>query len=261
MDKIILTPHKNFLEPLKPDNIPGLISFWNFKKSGEEFIAEQGQPYCLHSQSGYLYIVKDAAAGPGGTALQLEEGQWLSLPRNECPDLNIHGKDGHLTLIAWLKRKKTKTRHCEFIAGQWNETNKGRQYGLFINISVWGSEDRVFGHLSRNGGPTPGYRYCMDGAMGANKVPYEEWVMIAMSYDGHAGYAWFNGNFDAYPGTNPYLMPGGLHDSGTYGSDFTVGGVDRSGETGNFFKGYIAGLAVYNRVLTAAEMLALYRCK
>jgi len=253
------TPEESFRVPLEPKDIPGLVSFWNFNRSGERFIAEQGQPYGLQSRSGPLEVVEDPDASFGGTALQLKEGQWLSIPRRECPDLDIHGRDGHLTLIAWIKRERTRKRQCEFIAGQWNETNRGRQYGLFLNIRVWGAEDRVFGHLSHVGGPTPGYKYCMDGCMGATDVAFDQWSVVAMSYDGQAGSAWHNGILDLCPRLNPYSMAGGLHNSGPSGSDFTVGGVDRSGEIGNFFCGRLAALAVYRRALTPAEMFAICR--
>ena len=249
-------PNQNLIVPFEPQDIPGLVSFWNFEKSGTHFVAQQGEPYCLRSQTGRLDVIEDPTCY-GGAALQLQEGQWLSIPRKECPRLNIHGKDGNLTVVAWINRSKTPESHCEFIAGQWNETNKDRQYGLFINISVWGANDRIFGHLSNVGGPSPGYRYCMDGPMGATNIACDQWIVAGMSYDGQAGYAWLNGGLDAGSGLNPYWMAGGLHDGGQSGSDFTVGGVDRSGEIGNFFCGRIAALAVYARALTPAEMFVL----
>lgn len=259
MSSIELVPREEFGIALEPREVPGLVAFWNFSQSGTAFVASQGEPYCLQSRVGPLEVVQDPGASFGGRALRLREGQWLSIPRQECPKLDIHGQSGHLTLIAWLKRERTRARQCEFIAGQWNETNRGRQYGLFLNISVWGIEDRAFGHLSNTGGPTPGYRYCMDGCMGATPVPYDEWVVVAMSYDGQNGQVWFNGLPDVCPGVNPYGLAGGLHDSGPQGSDFTVGGVDRKGEMGNFFCGSLAALAFYNRALTLAEMVAIRR--
>ena len=257
MNNAKLTPRQDYRIALEPKDIPGLVSFWNFNQSGERFIASQGQPYCLQSRVGQLEVVQEQGASFGGTALQLREGQWLSIPRQDCPGLDIHGKDGQLTLIAWIKRGRTQNPQCEFVAGQWNETNLGRQYGLFLNIGVWGVEDRVFGHLSNIGGPTPGYKYCMDGCMGATEVIHDQWAVVAMSYDGQAGYAWLNGRLDVCLGVNPYHMAGGLHDSGPRGSDFTVGAVHRSGEMGNFFCGSLAALAFYNRALTSAEMFAL----
>jgi len=250
-------PEKEFMISTKPEDIPNLVSFWNFSESHEQFVAKQGEPYVLQSQTGTLDVVEDVEAPFGGKALLLKEGQWLSIPRQDCPGLDIHGKEGNLTVIAWIKRGQRSWNECEFIAGQWNETNRGRQYGLFLNIPVWGKDDRICGHLSNVGGPTPGYKNCMDGPMGETEICRDAWSVVAMSYDGQAGYAWLNGTVDARPGLNPYPMAGGIHDGGLNGSDFTVGSAHRLGVMGNFFCGHIAGLAVYNRALMASEMFAL----
>ena len=50
---------------------------------------------------------------------------------------------------------------------------------------------------------------------------------------------------------NPYYFP---DDIGDNGSDFTVGAVFVNKRIGNFFKGEIGGLAVYDRALTADEV-------
>ena len=247
----------NYLTLTRPAEIPGLVAFWDFTESGHEFPASQGLPYTLVSRAGLLRAVDDPAAPLGGKALDLEEGQWLNIPRSKCPGLDFHGPAGNFTVLAWIHRGRTAKPQCEFIAGMWNESQKGRQYGLFLNIGVWQQHDQVCGHLSSVGGPTPGYKYCMDGPVGSTPVPHGEWSVAGMSYDGISGYAWLNGNLDIRPGLNPYSIAGGLFDGGESGSDFTVGAVDRSGETGNFFTGKIAGLAVYRRALTPAEIFAL----
>jgi len=242
-----------------PSELPRLVSFWEFKKSSDRFVSRMGEPYTLYSRVGYLEVKSDEKAPFSGSYLDLEEGQWLSIPRHECPALDIHGKDGQLTVAAWIRRRKKSNNQCEFIAGQWNESNKGRQYGLFLNISVWQQHDQICGHLSHVGGPTPGYKYCIDGPVGSTKIDRENWHCIAMSYDGYNGYVWLDGQLDSRSGLNPYSLAGGLHDGGPEGSDFTLGAVDRSGEIGNFFTGYIGGLAVYNRALSPAEIFALSR--
>lgn len=175
--------------PFEPQDIYGLVSFWNFDSASDTFTATQGEPYTLRSHSGVLLRVDDPKAPLGGSAIRIDEGQWLDIPRTECPRLDIHGPTAHLCVIAWIRRDHTQVSQCEFIAGQWNETNLGRQYGLFLNIRVWELGDRICGHISNTGGPTPGYRYCADGAMGATTIPYGEWSVIGMSYDGQAGYA------------------------------------------------------------------------
>ncbi len=250
-----VNPH--FILPFEPEAIPHLVAFWNFTKSGERFTAQQGSAYTLVSQSGSLPIVDSPGAPLGGKALHIQEGTWLRCPRAECPKLDIHGPEGQLTVLAWIRREQKSNRECEFIAGQWNESNLGRQYGLFLNISVWQQHDQICGHLSNVGGPTPGYKYCIDGPVGSTPVPNDEWSVVAMSYDGQSGYAWLNGQLDTRPGLNPYSMAGGLHDGGRDGSDFTVGAVHRNGSIGNFFTGQIAGLAVYSRALTPAEIFFL----
>lgn len=249
--------HPNHLKGIYPEDIAGLISFWLFDEDGTRFKAVAGRPYTLHSQAGMLAAEEDQGAPFPGKALRFNEGDWLSCPRNECPELDIHGPGGQLTVIAWIKRARTTFDQCEFIAGQWNETNCGRQYGLFLNISVWQQNHQVCGHLSNVGGATPGYKYCIDGPVGSTPVPWDEWAVVAMSYDGIQGYAWLNGALDLRPGLNPYSIAGGLHDGGPQGSDFTVGAVNRSGQIGNFFTGHIAGLAVYSRALTPAEVYIL----
>jgi len=245
-----------------PQIFPGLVSFWDFKArhpDGTWPATGGANRYALIEQAGPMTTIEDAKAPLGGHPLRVPEGKWLAIPRAQCPALDIHGKDGHLTLVAWIKRGQTLRPTCEFIAGQWNETHGGRQYGLFLNIRTWGGTDQICGHLSTTGGPTPGFKYCYDGPIGGTAIDREHWHCVAMSYDGQHGYAWLDGFLDVQPRINPYLLPGGLHDGGPNGSDFTVGAVHRAGEMGNFFTGLIAGLALYNRCLSPAEIWALSR--
>ena len=252
-------PNETFRIRCQPGDIPDLVAFWDMQGRGQRRPATAGEPYTLHEMAGTIERVSAPDAPFGAFAAQIEEGQYFAIPRDECPHLNINGPDGHLTVIGWIQRQRTAEHHCEFIAGQWNETGSSRQYGLFLNIGVWGGEHEICGHVSHCGGPTPGYRYCMDGAIGATPVPWDEWSLVAMTYDGTHAAVWLDGELDRRDGINPYPMAGGLYDGGITGSDFTVGGVDRSGEMGNWFTGLLGGLAVYDRALTPAEMWAV--CK
>lgn len=245
----------------RPDEIPGLSCFWDFPADSDRFPAAQGAPCVLESQSGMLTVRREPDAPFGGSFLALEEGQWLRIPRAKAEALDYGGPRSAHTLVAWIERGRKSNRECEFVAGMWNETQRGRQYGLFLNISVWRQHDQVCGHLSSTGGPTPGFRYCVDGPVGATPVPEKTWTVVAMSYDGLNGYAWLDGALDVRPGLNPYPLAGGLFSGGDDGSDFTVGAVDRGGSIGNFFTGKIAGLAAYHRALTPGEIFALSRLK
>ena len=244
------------VDGFSPKTIPGLISYWNFSESGESFSAAEGEDYVLKSQTGTLAVVEEPKA-LGGRALVLEGDAWLNIKRNLCPKLDIHGPDGQMSIVTWVKRGQKENNECEFLAGQWNESHFSRQYGLFLNIRIWGQSQKVTGHLSHVGGPTPGYPYCIDGPAGSRDIPRDEWYCVGMSYDGTNGFVWVDGVLDSRPGLNSYSMAGGLHDGGINGSDFTVGAVDRSGVIGNFFHGHMAGLAIYDRALTPAEFSAL----
>ncbi|MDD4922707.1 MAG: LamG domain-containing protein, partial [Bacteroidales bacterium] len=176
------------------------------------------------------------------------------ISRAKCPVLNIHGKEAQVTVAAWVKRKKKNFNQCEAVAGIWNETSRRRQYCLFLNLGIWNSGQQVGGHISGVGGPTTGYKYCMDAAIGQTIVPYGEWQFIALTYDGKQICAYLNGVLDSREKLNPYSYDLGIYDSGENGADFTVGAVDRSGEMGNFFVGRIGGLAIYNRALNVDEI-------
>jgi len=246
-----------------PLSIAGLICFWNFQEpAGQPRVAQGPHGYALVEQNGPIERVDD---GPFDGAARLKPGQFFNIARADCPALDIHGADAQVSLIVWLRRAKG-GRGCEAVAGMWNEY-KRRQYCLFLNLGIWDSSQQVGAHVSSIGGATPGYKYCMDAAIGETKVPFESWQCCAMSYDGTFAKAWLNGRLDERGDRNPYRYEGGLFDPGEHGADFTVGAVSRPNnvdkqqagveDIGNQYHGDLAGLAVYNRALTDAEMLAL----
>lgn len=142
------------------------------------------------------------------------------------------------------------------IAGVWDETRKKRQYCLFLNAPRGTRADemvryplanRIHGHVSAIGGPTPGNAFCITYSSGATEIPLREWRCLAMTYDGKASRVYVDGRLDAMEQYNPFPYPDGLFKGGPDGADFTVGAVHRSNEWGNFFGGKIGGLAVFRR--------------
>lgn len=237
---------------------PDLVALWDFQEpAGEPRISKGPVPYRLVEQAGPVQRVEEGVLGP--YSAYLAEGQWLSISRAQCPLLNIHGPQAQVTVAAWIKRGATATDHCEAVAGMWDETRRKRQYCLFLNLRIWDSKDQVCGHVSAVGGPTPGYRYCMDASIGSTPVPVDRWQFVAFTYDGEYAKSYLNGRLDERPGRNPYRYDGGIFDGGADGSDFTVGGVSRSGEMGNWYTGLIGGLAVFRRALSGAEIEQLHR--
>ncbi len=239
-----------------PVDVPALVCHWQFQEPpGEDRVAAGPCPYRLHEQAGPIERVEGGVFGP--YALRLREGQWLNLPRAECPALNFHGPRSQVTVVAWLKRHRTKGNHCEAVAGMWNETRRLRQYCLFLNLGIWRSANQVCAHVSSVGGPTPGYKYCMDAAIGLTPVTLDTWHCVAISYDGTLARAYLDGRLDSRGDRNPYRYEGGLFDGGADGADFTVGAVHRSNEMGNYFAGVLGGLAVWERALRDEEIARL----
>lgn len=241
-------------EGVKPDKIDNLVCFWDFsEKAGKKRISKSGShQYKLKEGKNRIEKSKDGIFGK--FSAEIKEGDWFYIPRNECSALNINGKNAQVTVVAWVKRDKKEFSQCEAIAGIWNETNKKRQYCLFLDLRIWKSSQQVGGHISGTGGPSEGYKYCMDASIGQTPVPRDEWQCIAFTYDGKQVCSYLNGKLDERDGRNPFFYDLGLHDGGEDGSDFTVGAVDRSGEMGNFFVGKIGGLAIYDRALSTEEM-------
>ncbi|WNR44058.1 LamG domain-containing protein [Paenibacillus roseipurpureus] len=236
---------------------PQLVAFWDFQEEpGQERVSQGPKAHALQEGAGEVARDEDGVFGP--YSARLDEGKWFFIPRMACPELNIAGPQAQVTIAAWVKRGQKSNTQCEFVAGMWNETNKKRQYGLFLNLYIWESSEQVCGHVSSIGGPTPGHRWCMDASIGSHAVPRGEWQFVAFTYDGEYARSYLNGILDEREGRNPYPYPGGLYDGGEDGADFTVGAVDRLHEIGNYFVGSFGGLAIYNKALSANELSELY---
>ncbi len=233
-----------------------LVCYWDFNAQ-DPYLSKGNNAYRLTEGNGDMIIHDEGALS--GSSVNIKEGQYLYIKRNECPQLNINGPQAQVSILAWIKRQPKSHVQCEAIAGMWNETDKLRQYCLFLNLRLHDSADQVCGHISGVGGPTPGQKWCIDASIGAQPVDYEKWNFVAFTYDGTKITSYLNGLPDLRAETNPYIYQEGVFDGGINGSDFTVGAVHRLGEMGNYFVGQLAGLAIYNQALSADEIWNIHR--
>jgi hypothetical protein len=251
---------------------PDLVCFWDLQEAGGDRVGRGPNRYRLREHGGRV----ERAEPPGGAVFGRyaarfaggwRDGGMLLARRAECPGLDIHGPRAQVSVVAWVLRDPTppdRAWQCQAVAGMWNEHSR-RQYCLFLNLRIHESAEQVGAHVSAVGGPTPGFKYCMDAAIGATPVPAGRWQCAAISYDGEAARAYLNGRLDERGDRNPYRYAGGIFDGGPGGADFTVGAVTRPEKVtedkrehgsivGNRFAGLLGGLAVFRRALTAAEM-------
>lgn len=245
---------------------PGLLCFWNFQEpAGPDFRALGAYEYELSVQDGPVTREDSGIFGPQSLRLG-QTPAWLSAPRDGVPALDLQGPGASLTLLAWLRRHPGPP-GCQAVAGMWNEHGL-RQYCLFLNLGIWDSAEQVGAHFSATGGATPGYKYCMEAAIGATAVDFTGWHCAAITYEAETATAWLDGQLDSRPGRNPLPLPGGIFQAGPDGADFTVGAVARPDWVdeqrmphghviANRFHGLLGGLAVFDRALSPAQILAL----
>ncbi|WP_373553470.1 LamG domain-containing protein [Haliscomenobacter sp.] len=251
----------------------GLVALWDFKEeSGQARQAWGKGTFPLAEMDGTLPRINE---GPlSGYSAQFGSGAYLSLSSSLTGALNIYGPKQGVTVLAWVKWTGEQT---GFVGGLWNEYQDGgkRQYGLFVSLPHYNGKNQVCGHISLRGKPTPPFPYSIDYSASKQEVPANQWVCIAFTYDGRYMKSYVNGVFEArkpeliehtkgfegYPNgliqsKNPYYFPDGM---GNNGSDFTVGAVLLKRGMGNFFKGQIGGLAIFNRALRKKELQRLAR--
>jgi hypothetical protein len=249
----------------------GNIALWDFAENKNGYISKGAVAASLRNDS--LHMPQQVAEGPlSGKSVLLDGSTFLYLPYQETGSLNV--KNNAVTIIAWIKWTGEQT---GFVAGMWNEYEDGgkRQYGLFASLPYYNGRDQVCGHISKTGRPTPPFPFSIDYSASRQLIPPNTWTCIAFTYDGRYIKSYLNGafqerapelidhttGFEGFPGgiiqsKNPYYFPDGIGDNG---SDFTVGAVMVKSRMGNFFKGQIGGIAVFDRALSSRELKRLIK--
>jgi len=247
-----------------------LVALWDFKEEAGQSRKSLKGDFSLTEINGNIPRIED---GPlSGYSALFGNQAYLALANAKTGNLNIYGPGQGVTVVAWVKWTGEQT---GFVGGMWNEYQDGgkRQYGLFVSLPHYNGKNQVCGHISTTGKPTPPFPYSIDYSASAQEVPANSWACIAFTYDGEYIRSYVKGHFIArekelilnttgfagYPdgliqSKNPYYFPQGM---GNNGSDFTVGAVLLKKGMGNFFKGQIGGLAVFNRALSAKQIRQL----
>jgi hypothetical protein len=262
-------PSKNLTDRILATR--GNIALWDFAENKNGYISKGAVAALLRNDS--LHMPQQAVEGSlSGKSVLLDGSTFLYLPYKETGQLNV--KNNAVTVIAWIKWTGEQT---GFVAGMWNEYEDGgkRQYGLFASLPYYNGRNQVCGHISQTGRPTPPFPFSIDYSASKQPIPPGTWTCIAFTYDGRYIKSYLNGKsqertpelidhttgFEGFPdgitqSKNPYYFPDGIGDNG---SDFTVGAVMVKSGMGNFFKGQIGGIAVFNRALSSRELKRLVK--
>lgn len=251
---------------------PGsLIAFWDFHQDAAEYLPALGR-----DDVGALRVCGGAPTridgGPFGHAIVFNgRDDALGIAAEQVGSLNAGAAGDNVSVLAWIKREHSA--ECHFIAGIWVEDDHApkRQYGLFVDLPVYGGADRVCGHVSRTGTPSPGLPFSRDYSASARVVPHDSWHLVGFTYDGAVVTSYLDGLADPYPhytepppplglgltyAKNPYRIPDGHGMPGLNDvpAEFTFGSVQLTDGPGNHFAGMIGGIAVFDRALTSEEV-------
>lgn len=247
---------------------PGLLALWDFSDTIGKPVAGNDKKLKLLSATQPKFVSEGPLSGKS-IALDGSTDYWYIKNENSG---KLDVKTNAVTVIAWVKWLGG----TGFVAGKWNEYKDGgkRQYGLFVSLPYYNGAQQVCGHISKNGGSTPPFPFSIDYSASPQKVLMGQWACVAFTYDGKYIKSYLNGEFkerkpeliqrtagflpDKPEGLtqvkNPYYYPDGM---GNNGSDFTVGAVQLKKGMGNFFKGQIGGIAVFDRALNDSDMARL----
>jgi hypothetical protein len=196
-----------------------LIAFWDFsEEAGNPRVSKsftRTKEYLLLEGGGKIQKIHE---GPiGDSSADISDSTWFYIPRNSLGALNIFGKDGHVTVIAWIRKESHKS--WQAIAGVWDESRLKRQYYMFLNAHSKTHYDEMVrypasgllhGHISATGGKSPGQVAWISYSSSGDSVPENEWTCIAITYDGKEIKSYINGKLSASEFTNPFPYEEGI---------------------------------------------------
>ena len=263
---------------------PPAVAHWDF--SGERPFVDTVHGYELRQADASTPVgIAPSAGGGFGRAAAFgfgAHGHRLYAPRESVPALAaISGHSAEVSVIAWVQLLSEHPLHGgAYVGGVWEEDRSWRQYAIFMDhTGSCAANNGLVAHISAEGGPSPGQRYCESRACGATALHPGAWHCLANTYDGRSIKAYVNGTLDtkqSHDPNNPFPYPsppkfpyGGIfRPPAGAGANFSMGanfihdgGGTGSGHLGNEFVGLIGAFAVYNQSLEPGEISALCQGK
>jgi hypothetical protein len=207
----------NVVAPPPPP--PGPVAAYNFDEgSGTQVLDASGS-----GNTGTIQRATWTAAGHSGSALSFGSQTWITIADNASLDLRTA-----MTLEAWVRPTSNNNPRTVI----YKERNSGFSYALF------GSDNSSH--------PTASVRTNADfSANGPNPIPTNTWTHLAATYDGTRIRLFLNGiEVDNTLVGSPITTSAG---------PLRIGGNSIRGE---YFRGLIDDVRIYNRALSATEIKA-----
>jgi hypothetical protein len=202
---------------------PGLIALWRGETDASDLIGGHHGSFFVGAE---IIAPSVTASGKVGGAFNFDGTQHVRVPDSEALKL------AQLTAEAWVFPTSVPNEGSSTIIAR----------GFFGN--TWDLR------LSNNIGPQF-WSHGAQGLEGPSAIPLNEWTHLAITFDGFIKRLYVNGaQVASHEQLGALLYEAGVPI--TIGSDF------QNGESGNHFRGRIDEVALYNRALTADEVLSNY---
>ncbi|QPG69703.1 LamG domain-containing protein [Mycolicibacterium mucogenicum] len=270
---------------------------WDFQDDptgGNTVTARTGAQSTTLTARGSKTVSKDSGdPGPFGPSLVLD-GETVFVKDGDIAALDVSKTGGQVTLINWVNdtaddhddpQNGKSANGMAFRAGSHCEGGpaEARQYGSYFDgfFYLGWSWGHYTPHIGAQDGPSPGYPWNRDYAASARKyftgVGQGRWHMEAFTYDGHEIVAYVDGLSDMWKGVtepapmepgytlrqtvdrNPYVLDKPINGSPTT-KRFSIGAALYGSPPFpgiNFTKGKLGGVAVFDRALSAEEIMAV----
>jgi len=217
--------------------IPGLVGYWKFDEGSGTTITDaslQGNHGTIRqgiTSGAGLHPAPGWATGKFGAALRIDGvDDWVNVPDSDSIDST--GINNNVSVSAWIKLDKIDTR---------------RPFNVVAQRHMLGTRVEQFFMGLDNGAPAVGVNFFY--GVGVTNVPLNEWVHMAMTYDGIKQIGYIDGSVAISQDVGWPVA--------TDETPFTMGGAINEDDANEQIDGLIDEVRLYDIKLTPEEIADL----
>ena len=218
---------------------PNCMGAWMLSADGNEPDVS-GKGGTLTETSGDIPLSTNKKEGATSRDFEKADSEWLERADGGATD--ISGANQPISICCWYWRESD-TGAIEYLVTKYDTTLVQRQYALNVY-----SDDKAGFSLSSNGSSSVS-------AYGAASIPVGSWTHIAGVYDDTQIKIYVNGILDTNGSNNPKSYTNGIYNGV---AKFSIGSKMGNNVGSNFCDGLIDEAMVFNRALSADEVMQIY---